>query len=169
MASTNCPDSSTCSKFLSTFSGIYNQHSREFSEFNDEFPFKKRSQEGSAIREPQEQASKNLIPKNTIVAKNTRRNSGPKKRSREQSTNYSTQHNGVVKNNFLLLNLNKYIFISEFLAVVGTWSSGMILASGARGREFDSPSAPRKSERTLCTVFTLPFFFSFFLRSLLNR
>ncbi len=24
----------------------------------------------------------------------------------------------------------------------GTWSSGMILASGARGREFDSPSAP---------------------------
>ncbi len=27
----------------------------------------------------------------------------------------------------------------------GTWSSGMILASGARGREFDSPSAPYPS------------------------
>ncbi len=29
----------------------------------------------------------------------------------------------------------------------GTWSSGMILASGARGREFDSPSAPYPSVR----------------------
>ena len=28
------------------------------------------------------------------------------------------------------------------IATVGQWSSGMILASGARGREFDSPLAP---------------------------
>lgn len=30
--------------------------------------------------------------------------------------------------------------------VEGTWSSGMILASGARGREFDSRSAPCHSK-----------------------
>ncbi len=38
-------------------------------------------------------------------------------------------------------------------SVTGTWSSGMILASGARGREFDSPSAPLTIfKRTLCTI-----------------
>ena len=31
---------------------------------------------------------------------------------------------------------------SCFPTVVGHWSSGMILALGARGREFDSPLAP---------------------------
>ena len=31
---------------------------------------------------------------------------------------------------------------SCFPTVVGHWSSGMILALGARGREFDSPMAP---------------------------
>ena len=29
-----------------------------------------------------------------------------------------------------------------FVSVVGAWSSGMILRSGRRGREFDSPCAP---------------------------
>ena len=32
--------------------------------------------------------------------------------------------------------------VSHFMCKVGLWSSGMILASGARGRGFDSPQAP---------------------------
>ena len=37
---------------------------------------------------------------------------------------------------------------SCFPIVVGHWSSGMILALGARGREFDSPMAPFPFART---------------------
>ena len=41
---------------------------------------------------------------------------------------------------------NTVIRLTEFVSKIGTkmgvWSSGMILASGARGREFDSRNAP---------------------------
>ncbi|KGN60985.1 hypothetical protein Csa_021291 [Cucumis sativus] len=40
--------------------------------------------------------------------------------------------------------------------VKGVWSSGMILASGARGREFDSRNAPNRRSAT-GGVFSFPF------------
>ena len=37
----------------------------------------------------------------------------------------------------------------------GRWSRGMILASGARGREFDSPLAPFGKIKPFCLAFTI--------------
>ncbi len=39
---------------------------------------------------------------------------------------------------------------------MGTWSSGMILALGARGREFDSRSAPQTTPKNINVC--VPFF-----------
>ena len=41
------------------------------------------------------------------------------------------------------------------LQPAGQWSSGMILASGARGREFDSPLAPFGKIKPFCLAFTI--------------
>ena len=47
---------------------------------------------------------------------------------------------------------NKKSLASYFKCKMGLWSSGMILASGARGRGFDSPQAPyfHRKLGTLC-------------------
>ena len=48
---------------------------------------------------------------------------------------------GKMQNSTHKETLDKYgLFLS--LALKGVWSSGMILALGARGREFDSRNAP---------------------------
>ncbi len=67
-----------------------------------------------------------------------------------------------MKKNFSLLNINIYNFTSNVPVVLGTWSSGMILASGARGREFDSPSAPRKFPPVPHGNLKKPWVYSFF-------
>ena len=41
-------------------------------------------------------------------------------------------------------------YVMGFSNILGVWSSGMILASGARGREFDSRNTP--------LLYILPFF-----------
>lgn len=47
----------------------------------------------------------------------------------------------------------------EEIVQAGVWSSGMILASGARGREFDSRNAPTVFAGENQAVFSLTIFF----------
>ena len=55
-----------------------------------------------------------------------------------QLTRYQSQPNWLPKICAMLITILGY----ENRTTVGVWSSGMILASGARGREFDSRNTP---------------------------
>ena len=55
-----------------------------------------------------------------------------------QLTRYQSQPNWLPKICMMLIS----ILVYEYRTTVGVWSSGMILASGARGREFDSRNTP---------------------------
>ena len=55
-----------------------------------------------------------------------------------QLTRYQSQPNWLPKICTMLIS----ILVYEYRTTVGVWSSGMILASGVRGREFDSRNTP---------------------------